>query len=121
MLLVNRFQNALRKHWLQSHLVLKMTAYQGTSVQQAGKHPTGGTSMFHPLTNRTDSSKHYQITLWKITGVRKQSKKEKCRVTGEERRGKGQPGKRQGEISWRVSGSFTGTKPEAELVRCKQL
>lgn len=91
------------------------------SVQEVGKSPTGDTSTFHPLTNRTDSSKHDQITLWKITGGRKLSKKEKCRVTGGERRGKGHPGKRQGGIRGRVSGSFTGTKPQAELVRCKQL
>lgn len=58
--------------------------------------------------------------LCKITGQTDQSKNEKCRVTGE-RRGKGQPGKRQRGIRGRVSGSFTGTKPEAEPVRCKQL
>lgn len=98
-----------------------MTAYHGMSVQEVGRVPTGGTATFHPLTQRNDSSRPYQIILWKIIGRRKQSTEEKCRVTGGERRGKGQPGKRQGGIRGRVSGSFTGTKPEAELVRCKQL
>lgn len=49
-----------------------------------------------------------------IKGEKKESDRERKREKGQQR-------KRQRENRERVSRSFTGTKPEAEPVRCKQL